>query len=179
MKGMNGYRIVPMYRRMFFRRAKEIIETISEDLVADFVMPVPSSYGFCNEFSLLLSEWLGIQHIVPDFLGKRTIGGILENGIVEPQAIENKRTRTLYASQLAAWRKMDADQHIAMKELDPKIRPLFQPLEVMSDVSHIAGANILIVDDLMSTGTSIRSASEALRARGVRADKGVCFLSGL
>lgn len=179
MKGMNGYRIVPMYRQMFFKRAAVIIEKVAADLHADFIMPVPSSYDFCSEFSLFLSEQLAVPHLDSHFLGKRTIQEILAGEIVSPSKIPNRRTRTLYASQLAAWRKMEPDQHIAMKELDPKIRHFFQPLKIIKKMPSIRNAKILVVDDLMSSGTSIRSAAGALRGQGASVNEGVCFLSGL
>lgn len=179
LKGMNGYQIVPMYRQMFLRRAEQIVAKMAGDLTGDFIMPVPSGHSFCEEFSVLLSEWLGIQNLASDFLGKKTIEQVLDEDIIEPRSIANKRTRTIYASQLAIWRNMDVDRHISMKELDPKIRHLFQPMTVVGDVPQVDGARIIIVDDLMSTGTSISSVGSLLTQHGATADQGVCFLSGL
>jgi hypothetical protein len=84
LKGMNGYRIVPMYRQMFLRWAEVLAGKIAPGLEVDFVMSVPSSYPFCEEFAKALSRWLAKEHLQPDFLAKKTVGEVLDGPLMSP-----------------------------------------------------------------------------------------------
>ncbi|WP_282153958.1 phosphoribosyltransferase [Ruegeria atlantica] len=179
LKGMNGYGIVDFYRRKFFKRAEDIVNVFAHEVDADFVMPVPSGYSFCSEFAEELSGWLGLPFLSPDFLDKKTVGEALADAKANPVNIKNKRTKRLYTSQLYQWQHMDSGQHVAMKELDKKIRGYVRPMKLIGDTSHLAEKKVLIVDDLMSSGTSIRCAAELLQSQGVEVNMGVFFLSGL
>lgn len=179
MKGMNGYGIVPMYRQMFFRRADEIIATIAGKFEADFVMPIPSSYGFCGEVAERVSNAMGVPLLASNFILKKTIGEVLaQYGELVPDDLKPK-ARQEYKSQLAVWRRMDEHRHVSMKEIDNSIRRCFQHLKISDDPPDIAGRKIVVVDDLMSTGTSLISTFELLRSAGAVVSGGVCFLSGL
>lgn len=178
-KGMNNYKIVPMYRKMFLTRAKLIVEGMKDDLKPDYVMPVPSSNGFGEEFGRCVSDWIEVPFLQPSFLSKKTIQDILDEEEQKKRKISNKRTLRKYNNQMATWKGMEAGQHVSMKELDKKIRPFFNPLTVSGAMPNITGKNILVTDDLMSSGTSIWSAAELVRGGGAVVDTSVCFLSGL
>jgi hypothetical protein len=179
LKGMNRYKIVPMYRKMFLTRAKLIVEAMKDDLSPDFVMSVPSNNNFGEEFGRCVAAWLKVPFIQPTFLSKKTIQEILEEEKLARRKITNKRTLRKYNQQMASWKEMDEGQHVSMKDLDNKIRPFFNPMTVTGTFPNIHGKNVLITDDLLSSGTSILSTAELIRGGGASVDTGVCFLSGL
>ncbi|HEY0123925.1 MAG TPA: hypothetical protein VGC14_19625 [Rhizobium sp.] len=66
-----------------------------------------------------------------------------------------------------------------MKEVAKPMRRFFQPFTVSGEVPALEGQRIALIDDLVSSGTSIISVAECLRAQGVIVERGVCLLSDL
>ena len=68
-----------------------------------------------------------------------------------------------------------------MKEVPNNIRKYFNPLKIASDPCELEGIhNVLIVDDLLSTGSTIVKASELIRS--IKSDinvEGLCLLGAL
>jgi hypothetical protein len=50
LKGMNGYNIVPLYRKQIMDRARKVLEAFITGIETDYIMPLPSTYPFANEF---------------------------------------------------------------------------------------------------------------------------------
>lgn len=179
LKEMNGYRIDDNERTKFFVRAAEIIETFAGNLQADFVMPLPSSKSFCADFGRLVCDVTGIEYLAPDFLTKKSIQQALDQyGHQVPDALNPYSSRK-YKSQLKTWRKMSGHEALSMKEVDQSIRRCFNPLIIDNMAPELEGCRILLVDDLMSSGASLLSASSLLKSKECIIDQGVCFLSGL
>lgn len=180
MKGMDGFRIMPIYRTQFMTRARLIVEGFAGDLEVDAVLPMPSSYGFSREVAELLSDVTGKELIEPSFLRKRTIGEMLAQYDGNVPDDLNKKRRDLFKHQLGVWQGAAPGQLVSMKRIDPKIRSCFQPLCLTEDVPDLGDRRILIVDDLLATGSSIVGVASLLRdGIGCPTPSAVCFLSGL
>ena len=67
-----------------------------------------------------------------------------------------------YKSQLNIWQNASPDVICKAKTVDTAIRPLFRFLAPIDDVPNLAGQRILVVDDIMSSGSSLLSAREIL-----------------
>lgn len=179
LKEMNGYRIDENERIKFFDRAAQIIETFTDDLQADFVMPLPSSKPFCDDFARLVCGVSGIEYLAPEFLTKKTIAHALEQyGDQVPDTLNNYSSKK-YKSELKAWRKLGGDETLSMKKIDPSIRRCFNPFLIENMTPELKGCRIVLVDDLMSSGASLLSVSFLLKSKECTANQGVCFLSGL
>lgn len=179
LKGMHGYRIMPIYKERFLDRAKQIVGSFAADIDADFVMPLPSSYGLCQEVADLVCEVSGKDCLDPAFIRKKTIEEMLQQyGEVVPGGL-NARAAGMYKSQLATWRRSKLGQHVSMKEIDPAIRNCFHPLTLAEEAPDLGGRKVVIVDDLMSTGASIASTATILQGLGCEVTSGISFVSGL
>lgn len=179
LKGLNGYGMVPMYRTMFMNRARDILTTFIEDLDAQAVVPVPSSNGFCADFATVVATMAGVPVIMPDFLSKRTVARMVELYDGSVPAGLNRRQAHAFKSQLATWRRLHGGQLVSMKEVDTHIRTYFDPLELTGATDHIAGVRVIVVDDLMSSGSSIAAMTGQLTRAGAEVTGAVTFLSGL
>ena len=183
MKGMGQFQIIPMYRIQIMNRAREILENFAGDLDIDAIMPMPSSYQFAGEVAQLVCHVTQKELIEPSFIRKRTVGEMLDeyDGHV-PNNLNKKRAK-MFKDQLYDWRiahQSAPGQLVTMKRIEPKIRYCFQPLALADGVPDIAGKKVLVVDDLMSSGSSIRSVSSVLiQGTGCAVKSAVCFLSGL
>ncbi|WP_162150339.1 phosphoribosyltransferase family protein [Asticcacaulis sp. AC460] len=179
LKEMYGYRIAPVDRQRFIERAAAVLERINDQIAADFIMPVPSSKPFCAEFAQIVADVTGIPYLDSAFIRKRTVGEMLaQYGDNVPKQL-NKSASTRYKALIAGWRDAHARQMVSMKDIDTKIRPHFDPLALTEDVPNIKGARIIIVDDLMSSGSSLTSTCNALASTGCSVPAAICFLSGL
>ncbi|WP_173931673.1 phosphoribosyltransferase family protein [Chelativorans sp. Marseille-P2723] len=179
LKGMHGYQIMPMYRKQFMNRARQIIESFAEELEADYIMPLPSSYDFCREVAELICEITEKEYLDPNFIRKRTVQEMLDQyGLEVPNGL-NSRAKISYKAQLASWRRAKPAQYVSMKEIVNPIRHCFNPLTLNGPVPDIVGKRLIIVDDLMSTGASLTSAVNVLTEAGCTVTSGVCFVSGL
>ena len=180
MKGMDGYKVVPMYRAMFLSRAREVLETFAGDLEVDLVMPMPSSYGFAREVAVLVSNVAGKDLLESDFIRKRTVAEMLAQYDGHVPDHLSKKLATAYKEQLYTWNDMKGGQSVSMKRIEPKIRTCFQPLTLTDNVPGIAARRVLVVDDLMATGSSISCVSSLLtQGIGCPVPTGMCFLSSL
>jgi hypothetical protein len=179
LKEMHGYRIGDADRQLFIDRAAEILVRMTDQLDADFVMPVPSSKAFCSEFAQVVSKVTGIDYLPSGFIRKRKVSEMLAQYGADLPGNLNKRASQDYKALVAGWRRADADGLVSMKDIEPKIRQYFDPLALTGDTPNIKGARIIIVDDLMSSGSSLTSTCNALAQAGCSVPSAICFLSGL
>lgn len=180
LKGMNNYRLDSACRSQFMERAKEIVLQNSDKMVADFIFPMPSSFDFCGEFTNLLSETLNIPVMDSSFVVKKTVAEILKEAEHASVQIGNKRVRHDYHQQLKIWSQLDPTSKVAMKFVkNPKVRQYFNHLGIGGNPPDISGKKILVADDLMASGNSMRCLIDLLRQQGAEIEAGVCFLSDL
>ncbi|RWL80672.1 MAG: phosphoribosyltransferase [Mesorhizobium sp.] len=179
LKALKQYTIVPMYRNRVMDRTRNVIAKLKDDLVPDQIMPMPSSNGFVGEFAAIVAEVLEKPLMNPSFLRKKTLGEMIaEYGDGQLPKMSPSQLFA-YKSELALWRKGNADRDISMKDVSPKIREFFLPLTLAGEFPAVAGQKVLIVDDLMSSGSTMASAANILIEGGKCPVTGLCFLSGL
>lgn len=179
LKQMQGYSIQPMYRTMLFNRAREILQNMKGSIEGDILVDVPSSKPLCREFLNLAAPELLIPKRESDFLRKRTIGEVLSDfndGIPEL----GKRDARTFKSELSLLRKADPSEVFQMKAVRTiKARQFFQPFTVDGDPSIVEGKLVILLDDLVATGSSIVSVSQCLRCHGATVRNGISLLSTL
>lgn len=180
LKRMHGYSIQPMYEKMLFTRATEVLGAIKETVEADFLVDVPSSKPLCRTFLDHSSKALELPTIYSDFLAKRTIGEVLSDFDDGLPDFHSKNEERGFKDQLGKLRKAPPETVFQMKSVDnTKVRHLFQPFDVTGDISHLEGRTVLLVDDLVSSGTSVTSVAKCLQKNGVIVRQGICLLSSL
>lgn len=181
MKGMGGYRVIPLYRDQVMTRAREVLMKFSGQLEVDMVMPMPSSYGLSQEVAELVCQVTGREYLSPSFIRKRTIAEMLAEYDGNVPDHLNSRLTKFYKDQLYTWKRMKPGQYVSMKEIETKIRTCFQPLVLGGhNVPNIEGSRVLVVDDLMASGSSLASVSSVLvNGTGCSVPFAVCFLSSL
>jgi hypothetical protein len=161
-------------------RAREILQGFAGELEIDMIMPVPSSYDFAREVAELVCEVTGKEYLDPSFLRKRTVAEMLEEYDGNVPGHLSKGLSKEFKNQLADWKRAKPEQSVSMKRIAPKIRTCFQPLALSTDAPDIGGRRILIVDDLMSSGSSVAStAGVIIAAAECTVPMGITFLSSL
>lgn len=183
MKGMGQFNIIPMYRNQVMMRAEQVLQSFAPSIECDMIMPMPSGYPFAAEVAQLVCNVTGKPYLDPKFIRKRTVGEMLGqyDGNI-PEGLTPSLSKAV-KGQLYDWKKAsaaDATQSVSMKRIDPKIRMFFQPLALMEAAPDLTDARVLVVDDLMSSGASVRSVAAVL-STGTQCTvpEAICFLSGL
>ncbi len=178
LKGMKGYRIQDAEKARFMERATQLCRSI-EYIEADMIVAVPSSKPFCVEFARMISAALDVEIFEEAFIAKSTVNDALVQARRSRPDIGNRSVRKSYNRQLAAWEKMSADRLVSMKEIDTKVRGYFKPFVLSRTPEQLIGKRILLIDDLMSSGTSMRTCSRLMVDEGIDARQGLFFLSGI
>jgi Phosphoribosyl transferase domain len=179
MKGMNGYKILPLHKGQFMARARQVVESFIANIDADWIMPLPSNYSLCGDVADLICEVTAVPCLSPDFIRKKSVQEMLSQyGDTVPDTLTPRDSR-FYKAQMATWRDMGPARHVSMKEINTAIRHCFDPLTLSGEAPDVVGSRVVIVDDLMSTGASLTSAVNLLTGIGCTVTSGVCFVSGL
>ena len=176
MKGLKGFSIVPLYRNKIVERCKLIIGKM--ELAGDVVVPVPSGNGFCGEVAEIVANVTGLPLVNPDFIRKKTFAemylqyGNIPMGLIPAEVAE-------YKSQLKIWSSASHEKSVSMKLISPRIRHLFDPFMHSGTDCDISGKRVILVDDLVSSGSSLLGAARICTAAGTSSVAGLCFLSAL
>jgi hypothetical protein len=179
LKEMNGYRMQPMYHQMLYKRADEILAAFVGDLDVDALVDVPSSKPLCRLFATRVAEVSGLPLVESNFLRKRTVGEVLDAIDASFPQFTKDRDKRAFKAELGQLRRAKRDTDFQMKEVAKPMRRFFQPFTVSGEVPALAGQRIALIDDLVSSGTSIISVAECLREQGAIVERGVCLLSDL
>ncbi|WP_152048809.1 phosphoribosyltransferase [Aureimonas psammosilenae] len=178
LKGIKGYSILPYWRAEIMGLAGEILAGILDELAEfDHVLAVPSSNAFCSDVAAFVSQASGVPVLASTFIQKKTVGQMLA-GFGGIPADVRKQDRQEFGAQLNRWSKLRPGSAVSMKDIARSIRPHFDPFTATAEAPDLIGRNVLIVDDLLSSGASISSVAGILRERGAMVSA-LCFLSGI
>jgi len=179
LKEMKGYRMQPMYRRMLDAKVGEILFAVVEGLDVDALIDMPSSKPLCAEFAAQVSEVSGLPLLRSTFLRKRTVGEVLDGIDAEFPVFTKHRDERSFKQEVGKLRRAPRESDFQMKEVQIAMRRFFQPFAMAGDLPTLAGQRIALIDDLLSSGTSIASVAACLRDQGAIVAQGVCLLSDL
>ncbi|MEE7441084.1 phosphoribosyltransferase [Methylobacterium oryzae] len=178
LKGINGYTILPFWRARIMGLATQILASVGAELAAfDYVLAVPSSNAFCLDFAVFVSGTTGVPLLPSTFIQKKTVGQMLAGFSTIPATVR-RQDRQAFGRQLKEWRQLPPGSAVSMKLISPFVRPHLDPFTTAGPIPALAGTRILIVDDLLSSGSSIASVAGILQAQGA-AVSALCFLSGI
>lgn len=155
---------------------KEILSQMSDGLDIDFVVGMPSSHNVVTHFGNRVARQLNAIY-VDDYFVKQTVGTVLANfnlGAVEA------RHKSIVKRVLSTYRKLDPYEEVSLKKIENKVRHYFEPVALNTSYAGPAlNGNVLIVDDLLSTGTTLLSSEKLLRVQGINVQGSFCLLSDL
>ena len=179
LKEMHGYRMQPMYRRMLDARVDEILAAFVGELDVDALVDTPSSKPLCAEFAGRVAQVSGLPLVRSTFLRKRTVGEVLDGIDAQFPLLSKDRDARSFKHELGKLRRAQPESDFQMKEVPMPIRRFFKPFAMASEAPALEGQRIALIDDLVSSGTSIISVAVCLREQGAIVDRGVCLLSDL
>lgn len=174
LKNTFGYSIEPRQLYQFKAPTDIVLDKILKGNKWDHVAPMPSSHNVASFLARRISRKASIP-LIQDLFRKKTASLILED--FDLDLVENKY-RSEAAKQLETIKRMKGNALVSLKNIDPKIRKYFSPVDLNPKYhGQILTGDVLLVDDLLSTGTTLLAAQRSLVRAGMISNSAVCLLS--
>jgi ACT domain-containing protein len=178
LKNQKGYRLSRAEFKKFLYSFHFILNTLLEEKNYDLILVLPSSSNVAKGVAQKVSQSLSNDLSVHDIFEKQSVSEVIEK--IDINVVSNKSKLKELKHQLSKLQKIDKNKTFSMKNVPPKVREYFVPLKLKAkfDFSHYE--NILIVDDLLATGNSIKSARDIILTQNSKVNiEGLCLFSGL
>lgn len=178
LKNQKGYRLSKNELKKFLYSFHYILNKLLEDKSYDLILILPSSSNIARILSKRVVRYLNKNLIVQEIFEKYSIGEVVDN--IDITVIKNQSKQKEIKRQLSKLKKVDRDKSFSMKNIPPKVREYFNPIKLKSKFDFNEYKNILIVDDLLATGNSIKSARDIIISQNSEIKvEGLCLFSGL
>ncbi|WP_225776509.1 phosphoribosyltransferase [Pseudomonas sp. Marseille-Q5115] len=144
----------------------------------DLIIPLPSSHPIASGLARRAGRFQPDTPIAYGFFVKCSNAEVAETlrNLVSSGQIPRSRRRDV--TSLINTLSSSPNDLFKLKEVDNSLRPLTFPFKINEDLS-VRGLSVLVVDDLLSSGTSIQTASRLLVASGADRVSALCLLSSL
>lgn len=176
LKRKQGYSMPLADLRQLVKAAQLIIPQALGGAQYDIVVPLPSSSNVAHVLAKRASRFGGACPLLP-CLEKARVAQVL-HAAPHPDEVR-KRNRRFYTSQLARFGEAPGDEVIEMKKVPLAVRGYFTPIAANDLVSGWEGRHVLLVDDIVGSGTSLLAAKAALLAAGAEGVRAMTLLSRL
>jgi len=178
LKSQRGYRLSRSELKKFLYSFHYILNKLLQDKSYDLILVLPSSSNVAKGVSKKVSRCLANDLVVQDIFEKQTIGEVIDK--IDIGMVTNKGKQKELKRQLSKLQKADRSKTFSMKNVPPKVREYFNPIKLKSKFDFTQYKNILIVDDLLATGNSIKSARDIILSQNSKVKiEGLCLFSGL
>ncbi len=176
LKRANNYSITSRELYRFRPSFKEILAKMHTGTDINYVVGMPSSHNIVAHFGKRIARAANATYI-DDYFVKRTVGSQLE-------IFDHSRVKRQHQSQvdrvLATYAKLSPDEPMSLKKVKNKVRHYFDPVIENPDYTGVKlTGNVLFVDDLLSTGTTLQSAKTKIDRNHANVLGGYCLLSDL
>ena len=151
-----GYRSV----RAMLLAGQEIADDLAFE--ADAVLgPIPSSHNVARHLTSLLHERFNIP-VMEKLLTKASVDSALKDLGNAVARSENWKERKGLNNEISKLREQPV---LALKNVSTRYRSAIQAVVLGPVPAHFPAENVIFVDDLVASGTSLISAKNALRSR--------------
>jgi hypothetical protein len=175
LKSANGYSINIENILAFMPEFRGVLAKVAQHCKTDYVMPIPSKSLVAAMFAKRVSRCTGglfENSMLQKKIHKDVCNDV--NLLLQSKALGRGDRRSLDVLKRELQRSMVAT--FEMKRIEHSLRHYFAPFKMKPSAAPLAGS-VLLVDDLLSTGTSLLSAKQALALQGVKDVKFLCLFS--
>lgn len=175
LKGLEGFSISLKELYKFRESADLILAKIVGGKQWDFIAPMPSQHSIAGFLANRLSRKLHIPVLENYFVKKTVHEMLLEVDLAQVEPSHQKDVKR----QLSTYEKLPENELVSLKNTPVKIRRYFKPLKLNPDNKFCAVGNVVLVDDLLSTGTTLVNAADCVKAINAQCSEAVCLLSNV
>lgn len=161
-----------------FKFSFDIITTsIATTNSPTYIVGMPSSHNIVSHFGRRIARKCNAIYI-NDFFVKQTVGNILDT--FQHDEVKSPHKKSVNRI-LATYEKLPAHEEISLKKIENKVRHYFTPLTLNPSYTGpaLSDSKVVLVDDLLSTGTTLLHAEKILSDQGVSVGGAFCLLSDL
>lgn len=182
LKAQKGFSISLKECGKFNPNISTILDCLLEKKSYSIILTMPSSHKVVERFGLKIKRRTSIESIlITDIFTKKTFGEVYNDLQKIELTPKNKKTIIDLCRSIEKDVKRNPNKHFSMKNIATKDRKFIQPLKIndteMNKIQGIKGKSILLVDDLLATGTTLTSAHRILKELNISQDiEGICLL---
>lgn len=176
LKGTNGYSIDINSITSFLPEFYAILPKVAPFVTSSCVLPVPSSSKVASMFARRVARCLAVPQAPFDVTKKlhRSVCGDLDL-LFRSGSVATRDRKKLRAIRHELGRSLSTT--FSMKLVESHLRKYFSPFVIRHPDQVPAGSSVLVVDDLVSSGASLRAARDLLKSHGVVDVKFLSLLS--
>lgn len=176
LKGANGYSIDLDSITSFLPEFYAILPKAAPLVMASYVLTIPSSSKVASMFARRVARALAVP-LAPFDMSKKLHRAVCADLdlLFRSGAIPKRDRRNLQAIRHDLGRSLSTT--FTMKLVDSSLRRYFSPFVIRHPEQVPQGTSVLVVDDLLSSGSSLRAARDLLRSHGVVDVKFLSLLS--
>ncbi|MFL1420209.1 phosphoribosyltransferase [Pseudomonas fildesensis] len=178
LKRMRKYQISTETITEFMPNLRFILNRITAHRTYDLIIALPSSHSIASGLARRVGRALPMVPVSLEFFMKCSNGEVA-------QALRDKKSngeiRKHHLGDIASLihtLSVSADESFKLKEVENHLRGYTFPFKINENL-NVQGLAVLVVDDLLSSGTSILTAKRLLVASGADNVSGLCLLSSL
>ncbi|HAV2277468.1 TPA: hypothetical protein JHK27_003068 [Serratia marcescens] len=181
LKGLHRYTITNAdlyrFRPSFYAILTNTVAKVTQGPRVVLVMPSSSPLVF--QFARKVARGLGCE-LIKNAFSKRTAGEMLSDFELAKPMIKQSHKSDVH-KVIAELTKAPVNSIFSMKHVPNRVREYFCPLKMnpQFDVTVLQEIEVILVDDLLSTGTTLVSAANELSRFNVSCTQSVCLLSDL
>jgi hypothetical protein len=158
-----GYRSIVVLYQNYIRILSNIVEEWRPHGTWDCIIPIPSSSNLPSLMAKSVFSHSGGDVVQTKLLSKISAKQVLDS--IDELAISAKDRATLRARVKNFIREHGGDSAFQIKCVDTKLRKHLNPFVLMPEPTEAPPQRVLLVDDMITSGTSIISAANLLRER--------------
>jgi hypothetical protein len=176
LKGAQGYSIDRANIVAFMPSFRGILAKLTPHCQADYVIPVPSRSKVAHMCAKRVGGYTGGK-VEGSLLQKKMHRDVCSDLdlLLRSTPIHKQDKRDLASVRRDLGRS--SSTYFSMKNIDLPLRKYFAPFKVAKVAQIPAGCSVLLVDDLLSTGTSLQCAKQLLALHGITDVRFLCLFS--
>ena len=168
LKGQRGFSISLKECGKFNPNISIILDHLLLQKDYEVILTMPSSHQVVERFAKKINRRIsGKCVLLNDIFTKKTISEVYEDLQLLPINSKYKKDIIALSRSIEKDAKRSPNEIFSMKTVETKHRMFIQPLKINPDriatIQEIRGKSILLVDDLLASGTTLTNANNLLR----------------
>lgn len=181
LKGINNYTITNKEFYKFKSSFIIILNKIKQKIpnLNYLLIAMPSSSAVSVQFTKKIARRFGIPMYKNCFI-KQTVSEVIMHYHTYAPDVKPAHKKAIHRT-LSELQKLPVNTIFSMKRVPNKVRHYFSPWKLNPDFDYnqLNNSEIILVDDLLSTGTTLISAAGELQRTGLTCSLAICLLSNL